>query len=77
MEEDFIAAYEYFKGHKACDVKVGDTGFCQGGGGVNMMAVRITDIAASVPYYSGQLETENVPKIKAPLCCILQNLIQQ
>jgi carboxymethylenebutenolidase len=32
-----------------------------------MMAVRIPDLAASVPFYGGQPAVEDVPKIKAPL----------
>jgi carboxymethylenebutenolidase len=67
MEEDFIAAYEYLKNHKDCNVKVGVVGFCFGGGICNMMAVRIPDLAASVPFYGGQPAVEDVPKIKAPL----------
>jgi carboxymethylenebutenolidase len=42
-------------------------GFCFGGWIANMMAVRITDLAAAVPFYGGQPATEDVPKIKAPL----------
>lgn len=67
MDEDFIAAYEYLKTHKSCNGKVGVTGFCYGGGVANMMAVRLPDLAASVPYYGGQPESADVPKIKAPL----------
>lgn len=67
MEEDFIAAYEYLKAHKDCNGKVGVVGFCYGGGIANMMAVRVPDLAAAVPYYGGQPATEDVPKIKAPL----------
>ena len=32
-----------------------------------MMAVRIPDLAAAVPFYGGQPAAEDVPKIKAPL----------
>lgn len=67
MEEDFIAAYEYLKNHKDCNGKVGVVGFCFGGGICNMMAVRIPDLAASVPFYGGQPPIADVPKIKAPL----------
>lgn len=67
MEEDFIAAYEYLKNHKDCNGKVGVVGFCYGGGIANMMAVRIPDLAAAVPFYGSQPATEDVPKIKAPL----------
>jgi len=67
MQEDFIAAYEYLKNHKDCNGKIGVVGFCYGGGIANMMAVRIPDLAASVPFYGGQPAPEDVPKIKAPL----------
>lgn len=67
MDEDFIAAYEYLKSNKSCNGKVGVTGFCYGGGVANMMAVRLPELAASVPYYGGQPATADVPKIKAPL----------
>jgi len=67
MEEDFIAAYEYLKNHKDCNGKVGVVGFCYGGGIANMMAVRVPDLAAAVPFYGSQPALEDVPKIKAPL----------
>lgn len=67
MLEDFIAAFEYLKSHKSCTGKVGVVGFCFGGWISNMMAVRLPDLAASVPFYGGQPPVEDVPKIKAPL----------
>lgn len=67
MLEDFIAAFDYLKSYKDCNGKVGAVGFCFGGGIVNMMAVRIPDLAAAVPFYGGQPSKEDVPKIKAPL----------
>lgn len=67
MLEDFIAAYDYLKSHKECNGKVGVVGFCFGGWIANMMAVRIPDLAAAVPFYGGQPPSEDVPKIKAPL----------
>jgi carboxymethylenebutenolidase len=67
MLEDFIAAYDYLKNHKDCNGKVGVVGFCFGGWIANMMAVRIPDLSAAVPFYGGQPASEDVPKIKAPL----------
>jgi carboxymethylenebutenolidase len=67
MLEDFIAAFNYLKGHPDCTGKIGVVGFCFGGWISNMMAVRIPDLAAAVPFYGGQPSTEDVPKIKAPL----------
>ena len=67
MQEDFIAAYEYLVKHANCNGKAGVVGFCFGGAIANMMAVRVPELAASVPYYGGQPATEDVPSIKAPL----------
>ncbi|HUM47608.1 MAG TPA: dienelactone hydrolase family protein [Chitinophagales bacterium] len=67
MLEDFIGAFDYLKNHKDCNGKVGVVGFCFGGWISNMMAVRIPDLSASVPFYGSQPATEDVPKIKAPL----------
>lgn len=67
MLEDFIAAYYFLKGHEDSTGKVGVVGFCFGGWISNMMAVRIPELAAAVPFYGGQPASEDVPKIKAPL----------
>lgn len=67
MLEDFIAAYEYLKTHKDCNGKVGVVGFCFGGWISNMMAVRLPDLAAAVPYYGTQPSATEVSKIEAPL----------
>lgn len=67
MLEDFIAAYDYLKNHKNCNGKIGVVGFCFGGAIANLMAVRIPDLSAAVPFYGGQPPVEDVPKIKAPL----------
>ncbi|MBE7173709.1 MAG: dienelactone hydrolase family protein [Williamsia sp.] len=67
MLEDFIAAFDYLKKNGDCNGKVGVVGFCFGGGIANLMAVRLPDLAAAVPFYGGQPPLEDVPKIKAPL----------
>jgi carboxymethylenebutenolidase len=67
MLEDFIAAYNYLKNHKDCNGKVGVVGFCFGGWISNMMAVKISDLAAAVPYYGRQPNDEDAAKVKAPL----------
>jgi carboxymethylenebutenolidase len=67
MLEDFIAAFQYLKSHPDCNGKVGVVGFCFGGWISNMMAVRIPELGAAVPFYGGQPVAEDVPKIKAPL----------
>lgn len=66
MLEDFIAAYEYLKNHKNCTGKIGVVGFCFGGWISNMMAVKVPNLAASVPFYGGQPK-EDIDNINAPL----------
>ena len=67
MLEDFIAAYNYLKSHKDCNGKVGVVGFCFGGWISNMMAVKLPELGAAVPYYGRQPLDEDASKIKAPL----------
>jgi carboxymethylenebutenolidase len=67
MLEDFIAAYEYLKNLPECDGNVGVVGFCFGGWISNMMAVKVPDLKAAVPFYGGQPSAEEVPAIQAPL----------
>lgn len=65
--EDFIAAFYYLKNHKECNGKVGVVGFCFGGWVSNMMAARVPELKAAIPFYGGQAPVEEVPNIKAPL----------
>lgn len=65
--EDFIAAYEHLRSDANSTGKIGVVGFCYGGGVSNAMAVRLPDLAASVPFYGRQPTAEDVAKIKAPL----------
>lgn len=67
MLEDFIAAFEYLKSHEGCNGKIGVVGFCFGGWISNMMAVRIPELSAAVPYYGGQPTEEETSKINVPL----------
>ncbi len=67
MLEDFIAAFYYLKEHPKCNGKVGVVGFCFGGWISNMLAVRVPELSAAVPFYGGQPDAEDVPKIEAPL----------
>jgi carboxymethylenebutenolidase len=67
MLEDFIAAFDYLKLDPDCNGKIGVVGFCFGGWIANMMAVRIPDLAAAVPFYGTQPSKEETAQIKAPL----------
>lgn len=67
MLEDFIAAYGFLKEHAETIEKIGVVGFCFGGWISNMMAVRIPDLKAAVPFYGGQPSAEDAARINAPL----------
>src|ERR1700749_3238170 len=61
MNQNFIDAFDYLKSNKDCNGKVGVVGFCYGGGIANMMAVRVPDLAAAVPFYGSQPDAADVP----------------
>ena len=65
--EDLIAAAGFLKSRPETTGRIGAVGFCFGGTTVNMMAVRIPDLAAAVPFYGGQPSAADAAKIKAPL----------
>ncbi|MFK7947190.1 MAG: dienelactone hydrolase family protein [Saprospiraceae bacterium] len=67
MLEDFIAAFNYLKEHPRCDGNIGVVGFCFGGWISNMMAVKVPELNAAVPFYGGQPKAEDVPQINTPL----------
>ncbi|SOE20879.1 carboxymethylenebutenolidase [Spirosomataceae bacterium TFI 002] len=67
MLEDFIAAFEYLKNHPDCNGKIGVVGFCFGGWISNMMAVKVPDLKAAVPFYGSQPSKEETAVINAPL----------
>ncbi len=68
LTEDFIAAFGRLNADSASNGKVGAVGFCYGGGVCNAMAVRLPDLAASVPFYGRQPKTAaEVANIQAPL----------
>ena len=67
MLQDFIAAFNYLKENNECSGNIGVVGFCFGGWISNMMAVRLPELKAAVPFYGGQPAAEEVPQINAPL----------
>lgn len=67
MMEDWVAAYEFLRGHASTTGRVGAVGFCYGGGVVNRLAVRLPDLGAGAPFYGAAPPSEDVPAIKAPL----------
>ena len=67
MLEDFIAGAKHLMAHEQCTGKVGIVGFCFGGWVSNMMAVKVPELSAAVPFYGSQPPLESVPEIKVPL----------
>jgi carboxymethylenebutenolidase len=65
--EDLVTGANFLKSHADCNGKLGAVGFCFGGGICNLLAVRIPDLAASVPYYGIQVSPEDAARIKTPL----------
>lgn len=65
--EDFVAAAGFLKTRPECTGTIGAVGFCWGGGMVNYLATRLSDLAAGVPFYGSAPDTRDVGKIKCPL----------
>jgi carboxymethylenebutenolidase len=65
--EDFVAAAAFLKARPETTGRIGVVGFCYGGGVANMLATRIPDLGAAVPFYGGQPTAAEAAKIKAPL----------
>ena len=66
--EDIMAAYPTLKARSECNGKIGAVGFCMGGLYTNVMATRIPELLAAVPYY-GPPPTNlgDAAKIKSPM----------
>ena len=65
--EDLVTAAGYLKSRPECTGKIGVVGFCFGGGIANLLAVRLPDLGAAVPFYGAQPSAADTAKIKAPL----------
>ncbi len=68
IEEDFIAAAYFLKGHELSNGKLGAVGFCFGGYIVNMLAATMPDkLNAGVPFYGTPAATELRKNVRGPL----------
>ena len=67
MREDFVAAAGVLKSRPECTGKIGVVGFCYGGTVANILATRLPDLGAAVPFYGTQPTAAEAAKIKAPL----------
>jgi carboxymethylenebutenolidase len=69
-QEDFVAAAGYLKGVRGGNGKLGAVGFCYGGGIVNLLATRVPDLAAGVPFYGPAPALDKAAGIKASLLLV-------
>ena len=69
-QEDFVAAAGFLKAVAGGNGKLGVVGFCYGGGIVNLLAARLPDLGAGVPFYGAAPALDSVPRIKAPLLLV-------
>jgi carboxymethylenebutenolidase len=67
VRQDFLTAVTFLKGQPDCTGRIGAVGFCYGGGVANMLATRVPDLGAAVPFYGMAPADEEVAHIKAPL----------
>jgi carboxymethylenebutenolidase len=65
--EDFAAGARYLKSRSDCSGKLGVVGFCWGGGVAHVLATRLPELGAAVPFYGNHPPAEDAAKVKAPL----------
>jgi carboxymethylenebutenolidase len=65
--EDFVAAATWLRQRPETNGRLGTVGFCWGGSMVNILATRLPDLNAAVPFYGGQPTAEETARIKSPL----------
>lgn len=65
--EDFVAAADFLRRHPDCSGSIGVVGFCYGGSIANLLATRLPELGAAVPFYGSQPRSEDVPLIKSPI----------
>lgn len=64
---DHVALVRLLKSSPEGNGKVGAVGFCAGGTAVNQLAIHSPELDAAVPYYGRVPDSEDVPKIRAPI----------
>jgi carboxymethylenebutenolidase len=72
--EDFLASAKFLKHHPDGNGKLGVVGFCYGGGIAHMLATRMPDLDAAVPFYGMAPAEDAAAHVKATL---LVNLAEQ
>ena len=78
LEEDFVAAAHFVKGHELSSGPLGAVGFCFGGYIVNMLAATIPEaLNAGVPYYGSPPAEALRAQIRGPLLLHFGSLDQR
>ena len=68
--DDFLAAATYLKSLSGdARARIGVVGFCYGGGIANMLATRMPDLGAAVPFYGGQPTAAEDARRSRRRCC--------
>ena len=65
--EDFVAATHWLMKRPDCTGKVGVVGFCYGGAMSMILATRVPELVASVPFYGTSPNPADAGKVKTPL----------
>jgi carboxymethylenebutenolidase len=65
--EDWVAAAQYARAIGGGNGRLGAVGFCYGGTIVNLLAVRLPELAAAAPFYGAPPPLDQVGRIKAEL----------
>jgi carboxymethylenebutenolidase len=65
--EDFVTTAQALKRDPRHNGKLGVVGFCYGGGIAHMLATRLPDLDAAVPFYGMSPAPEEAKNVKAPL----------
>jgi carboxymethylenebutenolidase len=68
--EDWVAAANYARTVAGSNGKLGATGFCYGGGIVNMLATRVPELVAGAPFYGAAPPLDQVGRIRAELLLV-------
>jgi len=69
--EDMVAAAHWLQAHADGNGKLGVIGFCYGGAIANLLATRLPDLKAAVPFYGGAAPLDQVGSIRAELLVVL------